>query len=100
MSLVDTETWFKAVGGRNGIGENYFYDRTNVRLTQASLSYQAAIGNVPLTLSVVGQNLFFLYIKAPFDPDLAINTTRNSPSLDNFNLPATRTIGFNVNVKF
>lgn len=100
VTTVDPEGWFKAVGGRNGIGENYFYDRTNVRLTQASLSYQTALREIPITFSVVGQNLFFLYIKAPFDPDLAINTTRNSPSLDNFNLPATRTIGFNVNVKF
>lgn len=100
VSSVDPELWFKTVGGRNGIGENYLYDRTNVRLTQASLGYQATISDIPVTLSLVGQNLFFLYIKAPFDPELAINTTRNSPSLDNFNLPATRTIGFNVNVNF
>ena len=100
VSSVDPELWFKTVGGRNGIGENYLYDRTNVRLTQASLGYQTAISDVPVTFSLVGQNLFFLYIKAPFDPELAINTTRNSPSLDNFNLPATRTIGFNVNVNF
>ncbi len=100
VSSVDAETWYRQVGGRNGIGENYLYDRTNVRLTQANLSYQTAFGNVPVTFSVVGQNLFFLYVKAPFDPELAMNTTRDSNSLDNFNLPTTRTIGFNVNVKF
>jgi len=101
VSSVDPESWFKAVGGRNGIGENYLYDRTNVRLTQLSLSYQTKINdNIPVTLSLVGQNLFFLHIEAPFDPELAINTTRDSPSLDNFNLPATRTFGFNVNVNF
>jgi len=101
VSSVDPELWFKTVGGRNGIGENYLYDRTNVRLTQMSLSYQTKINdNIPMTLSLVGQNLFFLHIEAPFDPELAINTTRNSPSLDNFNMPATRTIGFNVNVNF
>ncbi|GLR15861.1 SusC/RagA family TonB-linked outer membrane protein [Portibacter lacus] len=100
VSMVDTETWYRQVGGRNGIGEVYLYDRTNVRLTQANLSYNATFGNVPVTFSLVGQNLFFLYIKAPFDPELAMNTTRNSASLDNFNLPTTRTFGFNVNVKF
>jgi outer membrane receptor protein involved in Fe transport len=100
VSTVDPETWYRQVGGRNGIGENYLYDRTNIRLTQANISYQTALGNVPITLSVVGQNLFFLYVKAPFDPELAMNTTRNANSLDNFNLPTTRTIGFNVNVKF
>ena len=102
VSTVDPETWFRQIGGRNGIGEVYLYDRTNVRLTQVSLSYKTKLFSetVPVTFSLVGQNLFFLYIEAPFDPELAINTNRNSPSLDNFNLPATRTFGFNINVKF
>lgn len=102
VTKVDAETWYRQIGGRNGIGEVYLYDRTNIRLTQFSLSYDTKLfsQSVPVTFSLVGQNLFFLHIEAPFDPDLAIRTDRNSPSLDNFNLPATRTIGFNINVKF
>lgn len=102
VTSVDPETWFRAIGDRNGIGEAYIYDRTNVRLTQFSLSYNTKLFSqqIPVTLSLVGQNLFFLYIEAPFDPDLAMNTTRNANSLDNFNTPATRTFGFNVNVNF
>lgn len=100
ISTVDAETWYRAIGDRNGIGEAYIYDRTNVRLTQFALSYNTKIQNTPITLSLVGQNLFFLYIEAPFDPELAMNTTRAAQSLDNFNTPATRTFGFNFNVNF
>lgn len=101
VSSVDPETWYRAIGDRNGIGEAYVYDRTNVRLTQFALTYQTNLfNNTPATISLVGQNLFFLYLEAPFDPELAISTNRNAPSLDNFNTPATRTIGFNINVNF
>lgn len=101
VSSVDAETWFRAIGDRNGIGEPYIYDRTNVRLTQLALSYQTNFGKkVPVTFSLVGQNLFFLHLEAPFDPELAMNTSRNAASLDNFNMPATRTIGFNINANF
>ena len=101
VSMVDAETWYRAVGDRNGIGEAYVYDRTNVRLTQFSLSYETQLTpKVPLTLSIVGQNLWLIHLEAPFDPELAMNTTRNANSLDNFNTPATRTIGFNINVNF
>lgn len=102
VSSVDPETWFRAVGDRNGIGEAYIYDRTNVRLTQFSLSYQTNFfrDDRSVTFSLVGQNLFYIAIEAPFDPELAMNTSRNSASLDNFNLPATRTIGFNINLNF
>lgn len=102
VSKVDTETWYRAIGDRNGIGEAYIYDRTNVRLTQLALTYNTRLFSqkVPVTFSLVGQNLFFLHLEAPFDPDLAMSTTRSSNSLDNFNTPATRTFGFNINVNF
>ena len=103
VSSVDPETWFRAIGDRNGIGEAYIYDRTNVRLTQLALSYRFPMtGGIVkgLTASLVGQNLFIFYLKAPFDPELAMNTGRDSQSLDNFNLPATRTIGLNLKATF
>ena len=102
ISSADPETWFRAIGDRNGIGEAYVYDRDNIRLTQLSLSYSTDLfnGTIPVNFSIVGQNLFFIMNEAPFDPDLAMSTTRNANSLDNFNTPATRTIGFNINVNF
>jgi len=103
VSSVAAETWYRAIGDRNGIGEAYIYDRTNVRLTQLALSYNFPMNGKfvkGLSASLVGQNLFIFYMKAPFDPELAMSTDRNSQSLDNFNLPATRTMGLNLKVTF
>lgn len=103
VSSVDPEIWYRAIGDRNGIGESYVYDRTNVRLTQLALSYTFPLSGKfvkGLSASLVGQNLFIFYMKAPFDPELAMNTGRDSQSLDNFNLPATRTIGLNLKATF
>ncbi len=100
VSQIEPEVYYRAIGGRNGIMEPYVYSRTNVRLTQLALGYTTRISSIPITLSLVGQNLFFLYLDAPFDPELAMSTNRNSPSLDNFNVPSTRTIGFNIQVNF
>jgi hypothetical protein len=102
VSSVDAETWYRAIGDRNGIGEAYVFDRTNIRLSQFAFSYNFnwSRRSFPTTLSLVGQNLFFFRVDAPFDPDLSMNTTRNAESLDNFNLPVTRTFGFNLKVTF
>jgi TonB-linked SusC/RagA family outer membrane protein len=104
VSTINAETWYRAIGDRNGIGEPYVYDRTSVRLTQLALSYNIPVASGKFlkaaTVSVVGQNLWLIYMKAPFDPELAMSTNQNSQSLDNFNLPATRTYGFNFKVTF
>jgi TonB-linked SusC/RagA family outer membrane protein len=102
VSQIDPELYYRTIGGRNGIMEPYVYSRTSVRLTQMSLSYNTKMTNldIPITFSLVGQNLLFFYVDAPFDPELAMSTNRNAQSLDNFNVPATRTIGFNINVTF
>jgi len=103
VSSVDPETWFLATGDRNGIMEYYTYDRTNIRLSQLSLSYTLNLQSSALdaiTFSVYGRNLFFLYKEAPFDPDLVMSTNRNNQGLDNFNLPTTRSIGINLNLNF
>jgi hypothetical protein len=92
------------IGGRNGIIEPYVYDRTNIRVSQLSVAYDFDVTKLNhisgLTFSLVGQNLFLLYKKAPYDPELAMSTNNGSQSLDNFNTPATRTYGFNIKVTF
>jgi hypothetical protein len=108
VSQIDPYLFYsegKGTGGRNGILEPYVYDRTSIRLSQVSLAYDLDVKklNLPLdgvTISLVGQNLFIFYKKAPFDPELAMNTGNASQSLDNFNVPATRTYGFNLKVTF
>ena len=106
VTEVNAYEWYaRAVGNINGILANYVYDRTNVRLTQFSLNYNIPVKQLNLSLKsasvgLVGQNLLFLYIKAPYDPELTMSTGIDSQGLDNFNLPSTRTLGFNVRVNF
>ncbi len=105
VNKIDAKLYYTATGNRNGIKEPYVYSRTNIRLSQLALSYNFNMKklNLPVknaSLSLVGQNLFFIYKDAPFDPELAMNTGRDYQSLDNFNLPATRSYGFNIKVTF
>jgi hypothetical protein len=100
VNKIDAYKWYTSVGNRNGILENYVYDRTNVRLTQFALSYDIPVKYPSISVGFVGQNLFFLYLNAPYDPELTMSAGRDSQRLDNFNLPSTRTLGFNIKVNF
>ncbi len=104
ITTLDPETWFRAIGDRNGVGEPYVYDRTNVRLSQMALGYDFDMSNVSwvkgATLSFIGNNLLMIYNNAPYDPELAMSTNRNSQGLDNFNLPSTGSYGFNLKLTF
>ncbi|MCF6356543.1 MAG: SusC/RagA family TonB-linked outer membrane protein, partial [Draconibacterium sp.] len=104
ISAFDLYAEGGGTGGRNGIIEPYVYDRTNIRLSQLSIAYDFDVSKSNFlsgaTFSLVGQNLFLFYKKAPFDPELAMSTSNSAQSLDNFNLPATRTYGFNIKVTF
>jgi len=105
VTSVDPETWFRAIGDRNGVGEAYVYDRTNIKLSQLSIGYNFDMSNSSLpikaaSLSFIGNNLFFLYKDAPFDPELAMSTSQTAQGLDNFNLPSTGTYGFNLKLTF
>ncbi len=106
VSIIDAHTYYTTTGNRNGIKEPYVYSRTNIRLAQLALSYSLDLRSYNnmlvknATFSIVGQNLFFLYKEAPFDPELAMNTSRSFQSYHNFSMPTTRTIGFNINVTF
>ncbi len=90
-------------GDRDGIKEPYVYARTNIRLAQALLSYELNLSNSVIkkaSLSITGQNLFFIYKDAPFDPEITLNTLISDQALDNFGLPSTRSFGFNFKVLF
>ncbi len=105
ITTVDAETWFRAIGDRNGVGEAYVYDRTNIRLSQLSLGYNIDVSKLGLpisaaSLSFIGNNLFYIFKDAPFDPELAMSTNQNAQGLDNFNLPSTGSYGFNLKVTF
>ncbi|SDL33387.1 SusC/RagA family TonB-linked outer membrane protein [Kriegella aquimaris] len=104
VTQIDPFTYYDAVGGRNGIDEAHTYDRTSIRLAQLALSYNFKISQWEWlknsSVSLIGNNLFYFYKDAPYDPELSQATGRNDAGIDNFNLPSTRTIGLNLNLTF
>ncbi|MEG0454896.1 MAG: TonB-dependent receptor, partial [Bacteroides sp.] len=102
--VINPETWYTTVGGKNGIPQYYTYSATNVRLQEASIGYTIpknklwGVGDI--TLSLVGRNLWMIYCKAPFDPESTASTGNYYQGIDNFMMPSTRNLGFNVRLKF
>lgn len=104
--LVTAQKYYQTIGtGEGGYGRYYLYSATNVRLQELSLNYTLPkkwFKNVAnITLGVVGRNLWVIYCKAPFDPELSAATASNYyMNVDYFMQPSLRNIGFNVKVQF
>jgi TonB-linked SusC/RagA family outer membrane protein len=92
------------VGGRNGINEAHIYKRTNIRVTQLALTYDFDVEELDwiknASLSFIGNNLFYIYKDAPFDPESTVSTGASSPGIVAFTTPSTRTYGLNLNLTF
>lgn len=102
-NITAQEYW----GALSGIAENYIYDQTNIRLREFVLNYAVPknivehIGANSATIGLIGRNLFFLYKKADdIDPEGTLGTSLNGQGLSSNNVPAIRSIGLNVNLKF
>ena len=100
---VDAMTYYMAVAG---ITEEFVYDASFVKLRELSLGYSfpqkwiKKLGMSYLSLSVVGRNLWNIYDDVPLvDPEATLNIG-NGQGFESYGLPATRSIGFNLNVKF
>ncbi len=103
---VDAKKYYQTVGGPNGgLGQYYTYNATNVRLSELNFSYtfpRRWFGNVVgVTAGFVAKNLWMIYCKAPFDPELTPSTTSNFyQGVDYFMTPSTRNLGFNLKFQF
>jgi TonB-linked SusC/RagA family outer membrane protein len=103
VTTVNAQTWYEAIGGRNGISGEYTYSATVVRLREAALGYTLPLPNgffKTVKVSVVGRNLAYFYKKAPFDPELTMSTGNGLSGVDVFNQPATRNMGLTLNATF
>ncbi|MFI5157952.1 MAG: SusC/RagA family TonB-linked outer membrane protein [Sphingobacteriales bacterium] len=104
-SLAAVEKYYQVMGGRTGALANYAYSATNIRLREASLGYTipgSAFNNKinNIRIAFTGRNLFFFYLKAPFDPETTLSTDNTLQGLELFGQPSVRTLGFNVSAKF
>lgn len=105
QALAAVEKYYQAMGGRTGALAEYAYSATNVRLREASLGYtfpgkifDNTVSN--LRIAFTGRNLFFFYLKAPYDPETTLSTDNTLQGIDIFGQPSVRTLGFNVSAKF
>ena len=100
---MTAQDYYLKIGGRAGLLGEYVYDATNVSLREVSLGYNllfADKGIENIRFSLIGNNLFFITKKAPFDPNIASSTGIGLQGVDIYGQPATRSIGLNINVKF
>ncbi|WP_296115108.1 SusC/RagA family TonB-linked outer membrane protein [uncultured Alistipes sp.] len=103
--LIPAKEFYQTIGGGTGVMSQYVYDATNVRLSELTFGYDFPVQKwckwiKGLNVSFVGRNLWMLYKKAPFDPELTANTGTYNQGIDYFMQPSTRTLGFSVKVKF
>jgi len=101
--MVNAQSYYTGTSGRGGIMEQYVYDATNIRLRQAVLGWSLNLHKwiktmTDINLSLVASNLFFFYKKAPGDPNMTISTGNGTQSVENFQLPLTRSFTFNLKV--
>lgn len=97
----DAEKYYTTIGGEN-LSAYYTYSATNVRLQEASLSYTLPkkwLGNIVdrVTISALGRNLWMIYNKAPFDPEMTLSTGTYNRG-DMFMPPSLRNFGFSVKI--
>lgn len=102
QGVVSAQEYYQAVGGS---AYYYAYSATNVRLGELSLSYTLPKkwfgGSRSMTVGFVGKNLWMIYCKAPFDPELTSASASNYyQGFDSYMLPSTRNIGFSVKFQF
>ncbi|MCT4648198.1 MAG: TonB-dependent receptor, partial [Carboxylicivirga sp.] len=101
---ISAEDYF---GAMSGIASEHVYDATNVRLRELSLTYRvptSLLGDGFIkgaSISFIGRNLFFIYRDMDnFDPESSFSTSNFSQGVLWYNLPTTRSLGFNLNVNF
>lgn len=100
---ISAENYYRIVGGDNPIWSEYIYSATNARLQEAHIGYTIPkkwIKGMELSLGLTANNLFFIYNKAPFDPESVASTGTYYQGFDYFMQPSLRSLGFNVKVKF
>ncbi len=103
---VDPELYWRAISEGN-IVEDFIYDASYVKLRELSISYQlpkTVLEKTKLvkdaTVSFVGRNLFILSSSTPgFDPESNFNAG-NAQGLESSSMPSTRSLGFNLSLRF
>lgn len=103
---ISAEKYYTTIStAEGGHGAYYLYSATNVRLQEMSLQYTLPAkwfrDKVRMTVGFVAKNLWVIYCKAPFDPEISAATGDTYyQGVDYFMQPSVRNMGFNVKLQF
>lgn len=102
---MDAQYFYQFIGGgETGMTSQYVYSATNIRLQELTLGYSLPKKwfnhKVGMKLSFVGRNLWMIYNKAPFDPEVVSSTSTYYQGFDYFMLPSTRNLGFSLRIQY
>lgn len=102
-TIVSAQAYYKKI---YTINEANTYDASYVKLREVKLGYNlpkkliSKAGLYAATFSIVGRNLWIIDKNAPnIDPETA-TSAGNVQGIETLTLPTTRSIGFNLNLKF
>jgi TonB-linked SusC/RagA family outer membrane protein len=103
---ITSRNWHNRYYERNNV-EVAKYDATFLKLREVTIGYtipKTVFGNMPIQdvrVSLVGRNLALWTENPHFDPEtLSMSGGTLQPGIENMALPSSRSIGFNINVKF
>lgn len=103
QGIVDANKYYHMVGAQGGSDMMgfYTYDATNIRLQQMTISYKLPSkwfdGVIRgMTVSLLGNNLWMIYNKAPHDPELTPSTGTYGIGNDYFMQPSVRSFGASI----
>ena len=103
---ITSRNWHNRYYERNNV-EAALYDATFLKLREVTLGYtipRSVLGRMPIQdvkISLVGRNLLLWTENPHFDPEtLAMGGGTLIPGVEDMSFPSTRSIGFNLNVKF
>lgn len=103
INVTAQEYW----GAIAGIASEHIQDMSNIRLREMVVAYQlpkSVFGDSfikDVKIGLTGRNLLMLYSKIDHvDPELSLGTGNNGMGIISNNLPTTRSLGVNLNIKF
>lgn len=104
MKSPNVKEYYQTIGTGDGVLSQYVYDATNIRLGELSFGYDFPVQNwckwcKGLNLTFVAHNLWLIYCKAPFDPEMTSSTATYDQGIDYFMQPSTRSFGFSLKVR-
>lgn len=99
---VEQNRWVRY--GESGVAEAYIQKGDHLRINNLQLSWQLHFKHIKspqkITLSTYISNLMLWTAYKGVDPNQVLYDQTNAGGLDFFNLPATKTYGFNVSLQF